>query len=149
MKTYNSICPEIKLRKPSGEVLKAKIQSSQNAADYFRAIFDESTLEIREESLVIYMNNASNTVGWFRVSVGGLCSTVVDVRLILKQALQCNAVAMILAHNHPSGVLKASQQDIAITNKLKQAAALFDINLIDHIILTADTHYSLMENGLM
>lgn len=149
MKTYKTICPELKLKAPLNGVLKACIKSSKDSSEYFRQVFDSSTIDVREEFLVIYLNRANNTVGWFRVGVGGLASVVVDIRIVFKMAFECNATCMIVAHNHPSGNLKPSQHDINITKKLSEAGKLLEITVVDHLILTSDNYYSFADEGLI
>ena len=79
--------------------------------------------------------------------MGGICGTVADIRLILQTALLCNATAMILAHNHPSGQLNPSNEDIKLTKQIKEAARLMDMRVVDHLIITADSYYSFAEEG--
>jgi DNA repair protein RadC len=86
--------------------------------------------------ICIFLNRQNNTIGWFKVSQGGLSGTVIDIRLILATALNCLASAIILCHNHPSGNLHPSEADISMTKKLQEASKLMDIQVLDHIILT-------------
>jgi DNA repair protein RadC len=146
MKSYKTKCPELKATLKRDVVLKAKLTSSKDAADFFRNIFDES-IDIYETFFVVYLNNSNNTVGWYRVSQGGITGTVVDIRLVLKKALEVLCTSFICCHNHPSGNLFPSNEDIRLTNKLKMAAEIMDIKLIDHIILTNDSYYSFADEG--
>jgi DNA repair protein RadC len=148
MKTYKTECPELKVQLKRDVVLKAKITSSQNSADFFREIWDD-TIDIYESFFVIYLNQASNTIGWYKVSQGGITGTVADPRLIIKKALDILATGFIMCHNHPSGNLKPSEADIALTKKIKSGAEFLDIRLIDHIILTTDGYYSFNDSGLV
>ncbi|WP_289725682.1 RadC family protein [Robiginitalea aurantiaca] len=95
-----------------------------------------------EEFWVLYLNNANRVQFRFQVSKGGLTSTLVDVRIILRKALEIGAVGLILAHNHPSGNLLPSKADISITRKTEKAAALMDIKLLDHLIVHGSEYYS-------
>lgn len=147
MKTYKSNFPEITLKLKKGETLKCKIMQSKDAADLFRNIWDADTLPICESVIVIFLNRQNNTIGWFKVSQGGLAGSVVDVRLILATALSCLASGIIMAHNHPSGSLSPSEQDVKLTKKLKDSAEIMDISVLDHIILTEDSYYSFADNG--
>jgi len=149
MKTYKSNLPEITLKLKKGNVLKSKITKSEDAANIFRQIWDADTLEIHESVIVIFLNRQNNTIGWFKVSQGGLSGTIVDNRLILVTALNCLASGIIICHNHPSGNTNPSELDIKVTEKLKQAASLLEINLLDHIILTEDNYYSMADNGIL
>jgi DNA repair protein RadC len=95
------------------------------------------------------LNRANTTIGYAKISQGGLTGTVVDPRLVAKYAVESLAVGIILAHNHPSGNLKPSPQDIDLTKKIKLGLHFLDIEVKDHLILTSTGHYSLLENGLM
>lgn len=147
MKTYKSNLPQITLKLKKGEVLNCKISKSEDAANLFRSIWDVDTLPICETMICIFLNRQNNTIGWFKVSQGGLSGTIVDNRLILATALNCLASAIIMCHNHPSGNLTPSKADISVTKKLKECANLMDINVHDHIILTEEGYYSMIDNN--
>ncbi len=147
MKIYKQTITELQLKKSNGDLHKAKITSSKDAYDYFKAIYDSELLEICESFIVIYLNQANNTIGYFKASQGGIAGTVVDVRLILKKALDCYATGMIISHNHPSGNLKPSDEDNKMTEKIKSAGLLMDIRLFDHIIITNEGYYSYGDEG--
>jgi DNA repair protein RadC len=98
---------------------------------------------------VIFLNNAFKLITHQIMSQGGLTSTMVDVRLILKKALALNATKLVVCHNHPSGNVQPSREDIAITQKIKEACKTVDIHLEDHIIVSADNHYSFANNDQM
>jgi DNA repair protein RadC len=149
MKTYKSNLPQITLKLKKGEVLNCKISNSKDCSDLFRKIWDTDSLLVCETMICIFLNRQNNTIGWFKVSQGGLSGTVIDVRLILATALNCLASAIILAHNHPSGNLHPSEADISMTKKLREASNYMDIQILDHIILTEEDFYSLADNGLM
>lgn len=100
-----------------------------------------------EECWALYLTNSNRIIERRRISQGGLQATVVDHRLIVKRALELLSTRIIILHNHPSGSATPSQADIDITRKIKEATALFDINLLDHIIITASEHYSFKSNG--
>ncbi|WP_418639327.1 RadC family protein [Winogradskyella sp.] len=102
-----------------------------------------------EEFWILYLNNSNKVIQKNQLSKGGITGTLVDVRLVLKNALEVGAVALILCHNHPSGTLKPSQADKAITQKLKVAAQSLDISVLDHLIITENAYYSFAdENSL-
>lgn len=142
MKVYNKTIPEIKLKAKNGSLRKVKFTKSEDCYKYFLEIFDEESLEVYEQVMVLFLNNANETVGWYKASQGGISKTVIDVRLILKAALDCYATAMIICHNHPSGRLIPSDADNKITDKLKRASDLIDIKLLDHLIITTYGFYS-------
>jgi DNA repair protein RadC len=104
---------------------------------------------IYESVFIIMLNKRNNTCGYAKISQGGISGTVVDIRLILKYAIESLASGIILVHNHPSGNMIASPQDIQIAKKLKKAAMYMDISLLDSIIISEDSHYSLADEGLI
>ncbi len=148
MKTYKTECPELKVRLSREKIHKAKITDSKEAADFFRLVWDDS-IDIYESFFVIYLNNANTTIGWYKASQGGITATLVDIRLVLKKAIDTLAVAMIVCHNHPSGKNFPSQQDKDLTEKLKNACATLDIKLLDHVILTEDNFFSFADENLI
>ncbi|MEZ7496167.1 DNA repair protein RadC [Leeuwenhoekiella aequorea] len=102
-----------------------------------------------EEFWILYLNNANKVLTMHQLSKGGMTGTLVDVRLVLKKALETGAVALIVAHNHPSGTLKPSQADKNITEKLQQAAKSLDIKVLDHLIITEKAYFSFADKGLL
>ncbi|MGA0074855.1 MAG: RadC family protein [Flavobacteriaceae bacterium] len=95
-----------------------------------------------EEFWVLYLNNAHKLLYMHRLSQGGITATYVDIRLLLKEALQRHAVAIVVAHNHPSGQLQPSVQDRELTEKIKKAVELIDIKLLDHLVITQQEYLS-------
>ncbi|MGQ0829335.1 MAG: DNA (cytosine-5-)-methyltransferase [Bacteroidota bacterium] len=142
--------PEIKLSyiNPVKKSERQTIKTSEEAARILRKIFNPGELELQEQMMVLYLNNSGDVIGYTKHSVGGITGTVVDTRLILAGALKSLSTGIIISHNHPSGRLQPSNSDITITKKLKEAAKSFDIELIDHIIITKDGHYSFADEGL-
>lgn len=100
-----------------------------------------------EECWAVFLNQASRVIRKQRISVGGLASTQVDVRVILKIALQCNATFMILCHNHPSGNTRPSQDDDRLTHSLLEAGRVMNIRLLDHVIVSDGNYYSYGDEG--
>ncbi len=123
-----------------------KITSSKQLYELMQPIIGELS---HEEFWIVYLTNSNRVIKKKQLSKGGITGTLVDVRLILKQALQLEAVAIILAHNHPSGGLNPSRSDKQITQKIKIAAESLDINLLDHIIVTEKQYFSFADNGLL
>lgn len=93
------------------------------------------------------LNRANKVPGIAQISQGGISGTVTDVRIILQYTLKANATGIILCHNHTSGNVHPSEADIMITSKLKEAAMIHDVTLLDHLILTNDGYYSLADSG--
>jgi DNA repair protein RadC len=102
-----------------------------------------------EEFWILILNRANQVVKEEYLSKGGISGTVVDVRLICKAAIENNASALVIAHNHPSGQLTASEQDKSITKKLKEALKTFEIALLDHLIIGDQQYYSFADDGIL
>ena len=102
-----------------------------------------------EECWVVYLTSSNRIIERQRVSQGGVTGTVVDHRLIVKRALELLATQLILIHNHPSGTPEASAQDKLLTERIAKAAALFDIRLLDHLIIARDGDFSFRRAGLI
>ena len=124
---------------------RQQVISSETACNILRPLIGDIE---REEFWAIYLNQSNRVIRKERLSAGGLTGTLVDVRLIMKAALLCNATGMIIAHNHPSGNEKPSGEDNRITEQVKKAAELLNIRLIDHVIITSNTYYSYMDNDM-
>lgn len=122
------------------------LDSSEKAYEYM--LPDMVNLD-HEEFWILLLNNSNRPLKKVRVGQGGLNYTMADVRIILREALLAGAPAMIAFHNHPSGALKPSAQDIGLTRRLKEAATTMDIRLLDHIIVTDGSFYSFNDNGTM
>ncbi len=102
-----------------------------------------------EECWVLYLTSSNRLIEALRVSQGGVQATVVDHRLVIKRALELLSTNIILTHNHPSGAALPSGADKVLTKRVKDAAALFDINLLDHVIISSDGCYSFRKEGLL
>jgi DNA repair protein RadC len=98
---------------------------------------------------VLFLNRANKINHFEIISQGGITGTVADPRIILKKALQVNAVSIILCHNHPSGSLKPSKADEELTMKIKHAANFIDIKVLDHVIVSEDGYFSFADEGLL
>jgi len=128
---------------------RPKIMSSRDAEEILRNYWDH-TLEHTETTQLILLNRANRVLGITTLSKGGTTGCVIDVKVIFQYALKANASSIILAHNHPSGNLQASQEDIKISKKVKEAGKLLDIKLLDHIIISAyDGYSSMSDEGIL
>lgn len=125
---------------------KIAIKQSSDVAAYLQAELGHKQLE---SFVVVYLNRANTIIRQEVISEGGITGTVADPRIILKKALDYHAVSIILCHNHPSGNLKPSKADEQLTNKIKNAAAFLDIQVMDHIIVSEEGYYSFADEGLM
>ncbi|WP_375587753.1 DNA repair protein RadC [Flagellimonas aurea] len=123
-----------------------KIQSSPDAFELLYPLIGELP---HEEFWIVYLNNSNKVVHKAQLSKGGITGTLVDVRLVLKQALELGAVGIILAHNHPSGTLVPSAADKQITKKLKVASEALDIKILDHLILAQHQYLSFADKGIL
>lgn len=142
-----NIVNEIKLsysRKGNCEKL---ITTSRDAVKIFKEHFDSDEMDYRESFFALYLNQANRVLGIKKISESGISSTIVDVRIIMQAALLCNASGIILAHNHPSGNLKPSQEDLKMTQKIKEAAQFLNIQLLDHCILSSTAYISFADDG--
>ncbi|HBY68318.1 MAG TPA: hypothetical protein DEG69_11510 [Flavobacteriaceae bacterium] len=138
---------ELGRRRRAGEALnRKKITSSQSVFELMQPIIGELP---HEEFWIVYLNNSNKVLQTSQLSKGGITGTLVDVRLAFKNALQLGAVAIILAHNHPSGTLKPSQPDIKLTQKLKTAGESLDIKVLDHLIITEKAYFSFADESMM
>lgn len=125
---------------------KQKISSSAQAYQVLKSKLNDLP---HEEFWVIYMNRNNLVMKTECISRGGVSGTIVDTRLILKPAIECLASGIILAHNHPSGNLKPSQEDILLTKKVKEASKVMDIVLQDHIIIGDGAYLSMVDENLI
>ena len=136
----------ITAKKQNFEIVK--IKSSIDSCEFARKFYHEDIL-IYESSFIILLNSANNVMGYAKISQGGVCNTQVDIRLVAKYAIDSLATSVIFVHNHPSGNAKPSIEDKKISEKLKDALRLFDIRLLDSIIITENDYYSMVDEGLM
>ncbi|WP_303318161.1 DNA repair protein RadC [Flavivirga abyssicola] len=125
---------------------RSKITSSRSAFELMQPKIGELK---HEEFWIIYLNNSNKVIQKNQLSKGGITGTLVDVRLVLKNALEVGATGLILAHNHPSGTLKPSESDKQITKKLKKAAQSIDIKVLDHLIITEKAYFSFSDETLL
>lgn len=128
----------------SYQPLKGKlfqIKNADSAFEYLSTAYDESTIGLYEEFMVLLLNRANRVLGCLKLSKGGLTGTVVDLRILYGTALKAMASSIIIAHNHPSNNLVPSQEDRDLTRKIKDAEKLLDIHLLDHLILGTDDNY--------
>lgn len=125
---------------------KQVIKNSSDIAHYLQAQLKDKQHEV----FAVAFLNRSNKINHIEiVSEGGITGTVADPRIILKKALEHNAVNIVLCHNHPSGSLQPSRADEALTKKIKEAATLLDMTVVDHIIVSEDGYYSFADEGIL
>lgn len=145
MNTVAEVGISYRNRVPSKE--RKQVLDSLSAYQILREIYPDDTIDYRETFKVLYLNRRNQVLGYYTISVGGITSTMADVRLILQGALLTNATGIILAHNHPSGSTRPSREDDALTRKITEAAEIMNISVNDHIILTSEGFYSYADEG--
>ncbi|UNY98320.1 JAB domain-containing protein [Zhouia spongiae] len=118
-----------------------KVTGSKSAAAILYEHWDPQTIGLNESFKIMLLNNANRVKGIYTLSTGSITATVVDVRILFALVLKTLSVGIILAHNHPSSKLKPSVCDIELTSKIVNAAQLFDVSVLDHIILTPGGDY--------
>lgn len=137
---------ELGRRRQSVENLQPVVKDSRDIALYLQARLKDKTHEV---FAVVFLNRANKIQHFEIVSEGGITGTVADPRIIMKKALLHEAVSIILCHNHPSGNLRPSKADEDITQRISQAAKLFDIKVLDHIIVSDHGYFSFADDGLL
>jgi DNA repair protein RadC len=128
------------------EIAPKKINSSKDAYLHIKYIFEDIE---HEEFHIIFLNRANKIIGNNLISKGGISGTVADGKLIFKKALEHTASSLILCHNHPSGNLKPSQQDVNLTNKMVEFGKLIDLPVLDHLIITDHNYFSFADESMI
>lgn len=136
---------ELGRRRRGAEVIEKKtIRTSRDAFEIIQMHLGDSLFE---QFIVLFLSRSHQIIKTQIISEGGVTGTVVDPKKIFKFALECNAVSMVLGHNHPSGSVKPSSNDLDLTKKLKQAGQLLEISVLDHIIVGTENYYSFADEG--
>lgn len=125
------------------------ITETNDLYEVFYEMWDKSLINVQEQLNVLYLNQIGEVIGFRNVSTGKINSASVDINLIIGIALNCRAVTIAIAHNHPGGILKPSGVDINVTQRIKQACELLDVSLMDHLILSRESYYSFYGNGIL
>ncbi len=123
-----------------------QIKSSADVFNIFQPLLADLT---HEEFWILFLNRSNKPINRMKISQGGISGTVTDVRIIMKKAVENLASGLIVCHNHPSGNNNPSESDIQITQKIREAGALLDVQLLDHIIIAGSAYYSFADNGLI
>ncbi len=138
---------EIKVSYQLPSNLRAKVKDCNSIYQLALKAWSNETIEMQEEVKVLMLNRANEVIGIYELSKGGISGTVIDIKLILSVALKCLASSVVVIHNHPSGNMTPSRQDISITEKIKVACNYFDITLLDHLIISRYNYYSFANEG--
>jgi len=123
-----------------------QIKCSRDVADIFQPLLSDLS---HEEFWILFLNRSNRVINRMKLSQGGISGTVTDVRIVMKKAIEYLASGIIVCHNHPSGNLNPSESDSKITQKIKEAGNLMDIQLLDHLIISDKDYYSFADNGLL
>jgi DNA repair protein RadC len=125
------------------------IKTPADSYSLLKHIYDPGELCLLENFYVMALNRRNEVIGLMHLSKGGCTGTIVDVKMVMVALLGCAAQSFVISHNHPSGSLMASQQDMRITKTLQEAAKLLDMCLLDHVIVTHTGYFSFAEQGLL
>ena len=128
---------------------RPQVLHSRDVYEIFKQSWDENKIDFVEQFKIMLLNRSNRVLAIYEVSIGGITGTVADPRVIFTAALKGNAVSIALAHNHPSGDIKPSRQDEALTEKIKNAGLFLDIKVLDHVIITNERYYSFADEGLL
>lgn len=146
---FDKVSESISKYKTTGLKETPVIRSSTDSFKIFLQEYEEDLYDV-EHFYVLFLNRANKPIVIKKISSGGMTGTVVDIRVVLRYGIICKATSMVLCHNHPSGNLKPSQADIDLTKKIKQAGAIMDIQVIDHIVIGDESnYYSFADEGLI
>ncbi len=128
---------------------RTKIHMSRNVFEYYTNHVRNYRDNLAERFIIIPVNRGNYILGWYEVSTGGIGGTVTDIKMIIQQLLLTNAYAAVIIHNHPSGNVTPSEHDIKLTKRIKDAMILFEMILLDHIIVSEDNYYSFADEGTL
>lgn len=137
---------EFKLKAEKQEFPIEKIINVVDIYNYAKKFYFDD-IDIYESVFVVLLNQAHNTIGYAKISQGGVSSCLVDKKIVAKYAIESLASAVVLVHNHPSGNTRPSKEDDNLTGAIKQALGLFDIELLDHVIISSSAYYSYSNEG--
>ena len=147
MKKYKTNTKLFELQKSETDFPNVEITGSPAALEFIKGFYSDD-IEVFESFYILLLNRANNTIGYAKISQGG-AGTVVDIKILLNYVVGSLASSVILAHNHPSGNTAPSEADKIITKKIKEACALVDCQVLDHLILTKDSYFSFGDEGII
>lgn len=129
--------------------LKPSVTLSEEAYELFRENWNDNKISLQEEFKALFLTRGNKVLGLSNISIGGVSGVLVDPKIIFGIAIKARASGIIVAHNHPSGNNKPSTADIRLTRKLSEGAKVFDMTLLDHLIITNEGYTSLSDSGYM
>lgn len=139
---------DLTIKKTAQNWEPVKVLSSKDSINFCRKFYFED-INIYESTFICLLDQGNNIKGYAKISQGGVCSTVIDPIIVAKYAIDVCAKGVILCHNHPSGNTNPSEADKAVTAKIKAGLKLFEITLLDHIIITSESYLSFADEGLL
>jgi DNA repair protein RadC len=128
---------------------RRRIQHSQEAYVVLSAAWDENKIDLLEEFKVLLLDKSNRCLGVATTSVGGISSCLIDPKIVFATALKARASGIIVSHNHPSGNLHPSEEDLKLTSKLMSGGKYLEISVMDHIIMSSEGYYSMADEGVM
>ncbi|WP_312921589.1 JAB domain-containing protein [Empedobacter brevis] len=140
---------EIKISYTNKTENAVKVTSSSDAYKVALSHWDDDLIELQEEVKILLLNRGSKVLGIKELFKGGISTCVIDVRLLMAVVLKTNATGIIIYHNHPSGSLVPSLADKNITQKIKDCCKLFDVDVLDHLIITKNAYFSFADDGII
>lgn len=143
------IVSEIEIQYKRKAVKMQTVRAVGDAYKVLKSVYDYNKIDHKEFTYCLYLNRSKKVLAVMLISEGGTAGCVCDLKLIFQGALKVNAHSFILSHNHPSGSVKPSTQDIKLTDQIKQAGNIMDIDLVDHIIISRRGYYSFAKRGLI
>ncbi|ALU28447.1 JAB domain-containing protein (plasmid) [Myroides albus] len=142
---FNVICK----KNEEYQAIDIVCNSSDASYQILKRIFDKVSINIKEYFFALYVSNSNQIIGYSMLSMGGMAGTVVDIRILFREAILANATAIIIAHNHPSGKLTPSEADKKLTQKIKDASLFLDIKLLDHLIISEYGYFSFLDEAFL
>ena len=151
MQTKELIPPEVNISFDSKRRQNTAFYTTSSSETYeiLKGIYDYKTIDLFEQFYVLFLNRRNRIIAFRELSRGGTFGTYVDIRIMMLIAINCNSSSIIVSHNHPSGQLSPSGVDKKLTNRIRVACTLFDMKLLDHLIVTSDGYYSFVDEGLI
>jgi DNA repair protein RadC len=128
---------------------RPEVKTSKDIAELLRKVWDDDAMELSEHCKIMLLNSSNRVMGIKTMAIGNIWRATVDTKLIFGIALKVPCSKIVLAHNHPSGNPRPSQQDISLTQDLVHVAKIFDMTILDHLIITRDTYFSFADEGLL
>jgi DNA repair protein RadC len=145
-----TVLTEFELKKSKSDIeIETQIRSSDDVVNILRQLWEKDTINAYEQAYVLFLNTNNKVIGYYHHSSGGISGTIMEVQMISGMAVKSLAKGVIIAHNHPSGNRKPSDADEKITKQLSEALKLFNIKLLDSIILTERSYLSLADEGIL